>query len=310
MKPACFCLFISLVSMTAAHAELFNHLTAENGTVAYDFSKNPVFGFYTEPPANYHAQLTFKQGERNTAAPVLVGTIQTTTNEHYLGNAAFQIQIVGRNESTNSAHAAYKASLDSVGGHDRFTPSVFKTNDWYHSFVMKIDPGYYRLPDEGELLFEQWWQGSPFHPPISLVILNPRDAASRGWADAGTNGNFALILRDDDHNADESFPGPARYLDLGPVTTGRWLRWMVAVRPSPVETNGSIVVILDGKEKLKLDQVKIGYDPDNPQYAGHKPSNRFASVNVCLYRLNGQNFQRFYFDELKFADRYDDAVTP
>jgi hypothetical protein len=310
MKPAYLCLFASLISLTAAHAELFTHLTAEGGTIAYDIRKDPVFGFYTEPPDHYRSQLTFKQGERNTAAPVLVGTIQTTTNEHYLGTSAFQIEIIARNESANSAKAAYKASIDSVGGHDRFTPPVAKSIDWYHGFVMKIDPTYYRLPDEGELLFEQWWQGSPFHPPISLVIVNPKDAAARGWTNGGTNGNFALILRDDDHNADESFPGRAQFFDLGPVVVGQWLRWVVSVRPSPVETNGSITITLDGREKLKLEHIKVGYDPANPQYHDHKPSNRLASVNVCLYRLNGRNLQRLYFDELKFSDRYDDAVTP
>ena len=71
-----------------------------------------------------------------------------------------------------------------------------------------------------------------------------------------------------------------------------------------------IAITLDGKEKLKLEHIKVGYNPDNSQYHDHKPSNRLASVNVCLYRLNGQNCQRFYFDELKFSERYEDAVTP
>ena len=310
MKPMCFCVVALLAWTTAVRAELFTHLTAENGSVQFDIKKDPATGWYTEPPANYRSQIAFKQGERNTPAPVLVGTIQTTTNEHYLGQAAFQVQIIARDESTNSPRAAYKACLDSVGGRDPFTPSIFRPTDWYHGFVMKIDPGYYRLPAEGELLFEQWWQGSPFHPPISLVIVNPKDSAARGWNDAGTNGNFALILRDDEHNADESFPGRPQYFDLGPVATGRWLHWVVGVRPSPSTTNGTITVTLDGRQRLNLEHIKVGYDPAHPQYDGHKPSNRFASVNVGLYRLNGQNFQRVYFDELKFADRYDDAVTP
>ena len=58
---------------------------------------------------------------------------------------------------------------------------------------------------------------------------------------------------------------------------------------------------LDGREKLNLTKIKIGYDPENPQYADQKPSIHLAGVNVCLYRMNGQNHQRVYFDDLTYT---------
>jgi hypothetical protein len=307
LLPGVAAIIATLVLAAVSRAETFTRITAEHGVVQYNLQQNAADGTYTEPSSSYRFKLTFKQGERNTSEPVLVGALKTTQAEHFRGESAIQIQIDARDE-VKSTKAAYKVSIDNVGGHDRFTPLVAKPVDWYHGFAMKIDPAYYKLPDTGELLFEQWWQGTPFHPPVALVIVNPKDCAAKGWTDAGIDGNFALMLRDDDHNALNTMPGEPQYFNLGPVTTGKWLRWIIHVRPSPIEAAGGVTVILDGEEKLKLDRVRVGYNPANPQYADHKPSNRLASVNVCLYRLNGQNFQRFLFDEIKFADCSDDAV--
>src|SRR5262249_32402709 len=156
--------------------------------------------WYTEPASDYRFKLTFKQGQRMTDQPVLVATIQATTAEHYLGKSALQIQIDARDE-VSTTKAAYKASIDSEGSRDKFSPLVLEPADYYHGFAMKIDPAYYKLPEMGELIFEQWWQGSPYHPPVSLVIVNPADCQKRGWSDAGRDGNFVLMLRDDEHNA-------------------------------------------------------------------------------------------------------------
>jgi hypothetical protein len=306
-QPGAAAIAMTLVLAAISRAETFTHITAEDGVVQYDLMQNAADGAYTEPSSNYRFKLTFKQGERNTSEPVLVGTLKSTQAEHFRGESAIQIQIDARAE-VKSTRAAYKTSIDSVGGHDRFTPQVAQPRDWYHGFAVKIDPSYYKLPDTGELIFEQWWQGSPFHPPVALVIVNPTDCAAKGWTIAGANGNFALMLRDDEHDALNTMPGQPLYFNLGPVTTGKWLRWTVHVRPSPIEAAGAVTVTLDGQEKLKLDHLRVGYNPANPQYGDHKPSNRLASVNVCLYRLNGQNFQRFFFDEIKFADSSEDAA--
>jgi len=298
---------VMLLAALDAPGELFTHLTAEDGVVDYDLKTNPASGWYAEAGSDYRFKLAFKQGERDTTNPVLVATIKTTSAEHYRGKSALQIEIIARNESARSAKAAYKAAVDISGGPDTFAPPVFKPADWYHGFAMKIDPGYYQLPETGEVLFEQWWQGSPFHPPVSLVIVNQKDALAKGWADAGTNGNFALILRDDEHNADNPFPGQPQFYDLGPAILGQWMRWVVEVRPSAVEPDGAVTITLDGRQKLKLEHIKVGYNPRNPQYAAHKPSDHIAAVDIALYRLNGRNFQRFYFDEVRFADSFADA---
>jgi hypothetical protein len=292
---------------SSARAETFTHITAENGVVKYDIHKEAGSGIYSEPLSSYQHKLTYKQGQRTTSEPVLVATLQPTTDEHFRGAGALALEIGARDE-VDTVKAAYKVSIDSVGGHDKFTPRVAEQKDWYHGFAMKIDPANFSLPSTGELMLEQWWQGTPFHPPVALVIVRPQDAKARGWKHIGDSGNFALMLRDDEHNALNTTPGEPRYFDLGPVVLNEWLRWVVHVRPSPIEAKGAVTVWRNDQEQLKLENLKLGYNPENVQYADHKPSNRLASVNVCLYRINGQNHQRVWFDEIKFADRQADAA--
>ena len=298
-----------LAAASTASAEVFTHITAENGVIEYDLAKDQGNGWYSEPPGAYRFKLGFKQGERDSATPVHVATLRPTNEEHFKGQSALELQITAYEEK-KSLRAAHKVSISSVSPKDPFAPQVAVPKDWYHSFALKIDAASHQLPREaGErLIIEQWWQGSPFHPPVTLSILNATDARSRGWPDAGTNGNFALVLRDDDHNAWEKSPGEARYFNLGPVQTGQWLKWILHVRPDPSGKDGAITVWLDGTEKLKLTRTAVGYD--RARYPAKPTPVKTLAVDCCLYRPNGPSTQRFFFDEIKFTDSYNEAVAP
>lgn len=195
-------LITTVLSASVLYAEVFTHLTGEGGVLDYDYTKNEGNGWYSEPSSNYRFKIGFKQAERKSPQPKLVATLESTESEHFQGHAAIKLQIVA-NEETKSLKAAYKVDIASVKPGDAFSPSLTAAKDWYHSFAMKIDAAHYQLPPESSdaLTFEQWWQGSPFHPPVSLTIVNEADARAKGWADANPNGNFTLVLRDDEHNA-------------------------------------------------------------------------------------------------------------
>jgi len=294
-----------------SHATLFTRITAEQGTLEYDLKSNEGNGWYTEPGTDYRFKVGFKQGERQSADPILVATLKSTTAEHFAGNSALQLQIDARSE-TKSKGATYKVAVASVKPKDPFSPSVSEPREWFHGFAMKLDPGYYKLPAGAgqEVFFEQFHQGSPFHPPISLAIVNPTDCAAMGWKDAGPDGHFALVLIDDDHSPLTSLPGKPEYHDLGPVILGQWIRWVVRVKPSPSKPDGAITIYMNGTAKLDLSGLKVGYDRGNPQYTTHKPQSNFDYVDVMLYRPNGDNFQRVFYDEIRFADTLKDASVP
>ena len=300
--------FASVPSAPPARAKVFTRITGEGGALVYDLKADQGNGWYTEEGTDYQFKVGFKQGERDSKDPVRVATLTPTDAEHFRGTHSLRLQIDARSEA-RSKGAAYKVAVASFKPKDAFRPPVLEARDWYHGFAMKIDAGYYKLPEGAgqEVIFEQFHQGSPFHPPLSLVIVNERDARERGWKDAGNDGHFALMLIDDDHGPLNTLPGKPLYYDLGPVTTGKWIEWVVRVRPSPAKPEGAVTVYMDGAVKLDLDKVKVGYDPANPQYAGHKPPPYFDYADVLLYRTNGDNFQRVFFDEVRFADTLADA---
>jgi hypothetical protein len=297
------------MAVSSASATVFTRLTAEEGAVDYDYLKDQGNGWYAEPASNYRFKLGFKQGERASAHPILVATLKATQAEHFRGKAALELQIGARQE-LKSLKAAYKVDISSVVPSDPFSPPVAIPKDWYHGFALKIDAADYQLPTGPgqQLTFEQWWQGSPFHPPVALVLVNEIDARSQGWPDANPKGNFALVLRDDDHNAWESGPGRPRYYNLGPVKTGQWIPWIVRVRPSPSGQDGGVTIWMDGAEKFKLTNTAIGYQ--RARYRTKPAPARSLAVGCCIYRTNGLSTQRFFFDEIKFADSFADAQSP
>ena len=304
------------------HAEVLSHITGERGVVEYDCTKDQGNGWYSEPGGAQRFKLGFKQGERNTATPKLVSTLEPTKAEHFKGEFAIELKIVANEEfkkrpsgepvlvngKTLPTTAAYKVAIASVKPDDAFCPAISEARDWYHSFAMKIDAAGYRLPfgNGDALLFEQWWQGSPFHPPVSLEIFNESAARAKGWADANPNGNFALVLRDDKHDAIGKSNGEALCYNLGPVKTGEWMQWIVHVRPDPSGRNGAVDVLLNDVEKLKLEHIAVGYDPAH-YTSKPAPAKVIAFVDCCIYRVNGPSAQRFFFDEIKFSNSLADA---
>jgi hypothetical protein len=281
---------------------VFSRITAEGGKVQYDITVDAGNGWYSEPASPYMFKLAFKQGLRTSATPILVGTLQTTHAEHFEGASALQLQIDAHTEP-DTAH--YKVAIGSVKPGDPFSPSVLTPRDWYHGFAMKIDSTYYQLPSgpQEATIFEQFHQGSPFHPPIALVLVNAADAAARGWPGGGADGHFGLMLIDDDHGPLDTLPGTPQYYDLGPVIKGQWLRWVIRVRPSPSTPNGAVTIYLNGAPVLDLGHIKVGYDPSNPQYGKHAPTSYFDYVDTLIYRANGANFQRIFFDDIRFFAR-------
>jgi hypothetical protein len=309
-RKSLFAIGFLLVFAATSRGEVFTHITGEGGRVEYDHRKDQGNGWYSEAGSDYRYKLGFKQGERDSAAPILVATLQPTEAEKYRGNASLELKIIA-NQEKKSLRAAYKVDISSVKPGDAFSPPIKSPKDWFHSFALKIDAAEYRLPTgKGmELIFAQWWQGSPFHPPVSLAIFNEEDARAQGWADANPDGNFALVLRDDDHDPISMGRGEARRYNLGPVEKAEWLRWCIRVRPDPTGKDGAVSVFFNGAEKLKLERIVVGYDP--ARYAAKpRPANSFAYVGCCLYRLNGLSAQRFWFDEIKFSDSLEDALRP
>ena len=305
-------------------ARIYVHITGEEGVVDYDMAQIMATntleqgheleralgrGWYMEPnsPSQKYS-VVFKQGERCSTNPVQVATLKSTQEEHFVGKSALEFQIIARKENKPGSTAAYKVALDLNTNN---LIMVEKPKDWFLGFAMKIDPVNYSLPEgtNGAVLFQQWWQGSPMHPPISLEIVNQTYAGNLGWRDADPKGNFALAVRDVDHNPGGPYDkGQAKYFDLGPVHLGQWIRWVVCVRPDPSGKDGRLTVWMDDEKKLDLYPIVVGFNQDPAK--GIKMGNKSFSVNPAVYRSNGSNTQRIFFDEIKIADSLEEVQLP
>ncbi|HEY3609903.1 MAG TPA: heparin lyase I family protein [Pseudonocardiaceae bacterium] len=294
----------SHAAATATLGTTFTQVTAEGGQVNYDITKNPGNGTYTELGANKIFGLDFKQALRNSPHPVLIATITPTTAEHFRGLESLQFQI---NDYQEPGTPAYKADLAVVGGHDSFDANVVHPNDRYLGFAVKIDPNYYVLPTSDDVIFSQWHQGSPMHPVVTLSIVTPADAAKLGWP-SSPNGRFALVIRNDNHNALNTTPGAPLEYDLGPVQTGVWLTWVTHVRAG-LTSPGDVTVWENGTQLIDVNNQLVGYNPNNPQYGSTRPPAQFDWISLTLYREHGLNHQRLFFDQGKFGDNLA-AATP
>ena len=69
-----------------------------------------------------------------------------------------------------------------------------------------------------------------------------------------------------------------------------------------------VTIWMDSAEKLKLANTAVGYE--RARYRTKPMPAKSLAVGCCIYRMNGLSTQRFFFDEIKFADSLADAATP
>ena len=286
----------------AAHAAttILTQLAGEGGNVQYDFQANPGNGWFVQSGNPYRFKLGFKQGERTSTHPIEVATVTVDPRERYQGTASIALQIIARHENQPRSTAYYKVAVSIKQEKDHFKLPLTGGETFVQSFAMKIDPKS-SLQDGSPVIFEQFWQGSPFAAPVSLTMVSPHDAYAKKWTDVGRLGNFALKLNDDDHAPLHKFRTNTEFVDLGPIGVGAWMTWQIQVTPSPSQAAGAVQVFLDGKQVADVTRHKVGFDPSNPEYGSHRPASQFSSVDILLYRENGDSFQRVYFDDASLS---------
>jgi hypothetical protein len=276
-----------------------NHFAAGDvvGDVQYDIHKNPNNGAVMDA-SGYEYKLGYKQGERATQDPVEVAKITINRRVGHPRPPSLEIEIAARQEDNPKSTAYYKASLSIIKPTDGDRLSVLQRRVIRHSFDMLIDPQTFLIANKAPVEFQQFWQGSPFSAPVSLSMVSRSDAEAAGWRDAGRDGNFSLTIKNDDHEPLNKVGLPPLVYDLGPIPLGRWMHWRVNVVPDPTG-RGLVVVQRDGKDLINISNVKIGFNPSNPQYVDHKPSSTFEDVDVLLYRQNGKASQQdVFFDDI------------
>lgn len=164
--------------------------------------------------------------------------------------------------------------------------------DKYTGFAVKLETNF-DLPEKPVQLF-QWWQGSPFSPPLELRV-KPNST------------DYEFVYRNDTTGRG---PTAAKVLYTGSMTKGQWVSFVVYTRMSTstdVET-GNIKIWVNGS-LVKDWNGDVGYDASTDYYYkdGYYRSNPKFDIFFGLYRDRQMKHHKAIFDQIKFGTSYNDV---
>jgi hypothetical protein len=170
----------------------------------------------------------------------------------------------------------------------------------YTGFAVKLPSAAFEIPEEGRgLLIAQWWQGAPYGPPLRLAVTS----------DTTQVVSYRFHVKNDDTLGNPS----AKDLEIGGGTIpfDTWTTFVVLAVPDHTGRKGEVRVWVNGEERVAWSG-RLGYDPSGKPYKGATSEtphpNRKFDVFFGPYRVRQNRGHRMFFDEVKFADRYRDAV--
>ncbi len=159
-------------------------------------------------------------------------------------------------------------------------------------FAVRLETNF-QTPDQAVQLF-QWWQGSPFSPPLELRVK----AGSLSWE---------LVYRND-----QTGRGPTAAVSLaeGGMSVGAWYRFVVCTRMSYSSSlgTGNVKLWLNGTQYVDQDGV-YGYNPnvDFPYAGSTYRSNPRFDLFFGLYRPRQSKRAKAFFDQVRFGVTYADV---
>jgi hypothetical protein len=196
-----------------------------------------------------------------------------------------------------------KVNLTVCNGDQSFAPTF--SNKRYLGMAVEFPQDHFQTPSEGSSsvpsaeIFAQFWQGSPYHPPVSLRI---------GGTDA--NGVDVQVWLFNDQTGGDPSASPIIY-DAGTVPWG-WNTFVLMVIP---DYTGAGQVKLWVNSTLIIDEegIYVGYNPDSTgayNFGSGTPVEPNPAMNVYFgpYRVQQETTQQFFFDEIRLTDTYTEAV--
>src|SRR5258708_10296040 len=177
-----------------------------------------------------------------------------------------------------------KIFIDLVNSSESIAPTFGHTRGI--SFAVKLSNNL-QAPGQDLMLWE-WWQGSPYGPPCSMII---KPGTTQWQVDLRNN-----TTTGDSHN-------PAITLDGLTLNRDQWYFFVVLVYPNYTGA-GRIRVWQDGALALDHSTDPIGYDPSMPASStGGNPLSAFY-IDFGLYRPADHAVAEVYFDRIRYGDGY------
>ena len=265
------------LSLTFARADIFVQFTGDAAT----FDPN---GNMTDAHGNAYA-FVYKGVPR----PPWVRLPWSSPSQFYNGHHAIGLEIL----PTGSPVPA------NDDGTDKANLTIAKVSlgqDYFLGFAMKLSRRHFDDPT-AEILLQQWWQGSPYSPPVSLhMIPNSGYQCEFQVRNNATGGNpNAQVI----------------HLPLGKCRPGMWHTFIVRVRTHYLGQPGTGQLTVWHHDMIRsvIDWTgDIGYDPSQPvRVNGTGNYQSTANPNPVLvtyygpYRDHQETDQQAFFSNITLA---------
>ncbi|WP_260706418.1 polysaccharide lyase [Edaphobacter flagellatus] len=277
---------LSLFSLCSSmQATIYRHITAE--TVAPYNAVINSDGSLTEDGINYAC--IYKPVPQAS----WVRTPWISPSQAYSGSHSIGLEVDPQVPTTQGEVDKVQQRISS--GNDSFALTWGVKR--YTGFAVKLPSANFQIPTD-RLMIAQWWQGSPYGPPVRIEITN----------DTTDQVTWKLWILNNDTLGNPS--ATPIVVDGGTIPFDTWSTFVVMLIPD-YTGNGQIKVWQDGTQVIYWTG-KVGYDPStipykNPPAGTANPNNAF-DVFYGPYRNTQNTKQQMFFDEIKFTDTYSEAL--
>ena len=276
-------IFICAAMMFAvsARATLFHSITGETASVT-------SAGSLTENGTTYTG--IFKP---STPPPSYVHLPWVDTSHAYRGQKSIGFEI----DPTPSPVATDTDKTQIRISHAGDSSDLVFDNTRYLGFAVDIPSANFQGPTKGAVQLAQWWQGSPYTPPLSVTITGSTATAADYEVRVYNNSTLGNP---------SSVP---IILGTGSIPLDTWTNFTVM---SIMDyTGGGQVKLWQNGSQLVNWTGTVGYDPGTIPYknppAGTDNPNSAFDVFFGPYREQQSTTQEFFFDEIRWADTFADA---
>jgi hypothetical protein len=285
---------VSTPFKTFAQNTLYKDITANNATIdsTGDIIENGVtYLTVTKPsPPNLVSQ------GGNEYYPWI------STNGGYTSNDAFAYQINASPE-TNGTYDSSTDKVDTRVSYGDDSSALKFDSPKYLGFAVNIPQANFSVatataPSYSDVQIAQWWQGSPYSPPLALDITGESNGAV----------DYSLEV----HN-DTTLGNPSSSSVIVGNGTIDFDSWNTFVVMTDMDYNGDGQIELWQNGNLLMNWTgAVGYNPStipykNPPEGTEDPNSQF-DVFLGPYRPSQETEQQEQFDDIRWANDYSDAV--
>ena len=174
------------------------------------------------------------------------------------------------------------------------------TNTEYMGFAVDLPSAAFQGPTLGDVQIAQYWQGSPYEPPLSITV-------SGATANSAT---YQVLVYNNAYY--DNYPNSSpTVLSTGSITFNTWTTFVVMATMG-YDNNGQVALWQDGVQQFNDSGINVGYNPNvnpypNPPAGTGDPNSKFDCY-IGPYRDDQDTQQEEYFDQIRWGSTYSDAL--